>query len=129
MNIKIKNYIPDAFKIIEDYENSLDAKPIDKELKGYISSLGASILMSGLIPTLAIYAAEDSNSQASRFIILDWIYQLIRNEKNEKPIDNAKAFFQYALSLDPQGQNSIEHEILDASIALKLCLRTFELSK
>ena len=141
MNENIKKYIPVAYKIIQDYENSLEKKPIDKELKGYIPSLGASILMSGLIPSLAIYAAEDNNSQASRFIILDWISRIIGDKINFEPVqnnenekekekanENAVEFFRFILKKNETEQKRIEAEILEATVALKLCIRTFKLS-
>lgn len=127
MNQKIKLLIPKAMKVIEDYELGLSGKKIDKEIKGYISSLGASILMSGLIPTLAVYSAKENNSQASRFIVLDWINKIIRENNIIDSQENALDLFKYALTLN-NNTNTLTQNILDASIALKLSIRTFKLT-
>lgn len=123
MNQKIKDWIPKALDIIEKYESQKG--PIDKEIKGYISSLGAGILMAGLVPTMAVYAAEESNSQASRYIVLDWINQIIRDKSNQNSQQNAKDLLTHVIGL--QNSSQIEQEILNASIALKLSIRTFKL--
>jgi hypothetical protein len=123
MNQKIKDLIPKAMDVIEKYESKKGT--IDKEVKGYIASLGAGILMAGLTPTLAVYAAEENNSQASRHIILDWINQMIRNVNKPKSQDNAKDLLTHVIGL--QNSSQIEQEILNASIALKLSIRTFKL--
>ncbi|HLO54808.1 MAG TPA: type III-B CRISPR module-associated protein Cmr5 [Saprospiraceae bacterium] len=125
MNQKIKDLIPKAMDIIEKYESKKGT--IDKEVKGYISSLGAGILMAGLLPTLAVYAAEENNSQASRHIVLDWINQMIRNVNKPKSQDNAKELLVHVISLKGNTSN-IELDILNASIALKLSIRTFKLT-
>lgn len=127
MNQKIKEYIPKANEILTKYQTSISPKLIDKELKGYIASLGASILMSGLIPTLAVFAADDTNSQAARYLVLDWISKLIRTENKANAQQNAKDFFESALKVP--NELALEQEILNASIALKLCIRTFKLTK
>lgn len=81
---------------------------IQKEYNSYISSLGASISQAGLISTIAYFKKTDSNSKADRIKLLKAIEKLIDKGEIEK---------------------QSKSDILDSAVALKLAIRTFELSK
>ena len=99
---------------------------VAKEYKGYISSMGASIIQSGLIPTLAFYSEKKSsgneNSDADRTKILEIIQEILKKDKT---------LFELAIDLktDSQKLRKLQRDILNVSIALKLALRTFEITK
>lgn len=129
MNKTIENYIPDAMLEIESYERKIQMnnEKIKKEMKGYISSLGASIIMSGLIPTLAFYSSRESSAKGDRSVILKWITNILSKYTPYK-VNPLPDIFKYALK-QTTDKVKLERDILDVSIALKLCIRTFELTQ
>lgn len=101
--------------------------------KGYISSMGASIIQSGLIPTLAFYSENKPEGKAGR------------GEKPKAPLLRilekmlaarysgltSKGLFLLALDLkgQPDELRRLQKDLVNATVALKLALRTFELKK
>jgi len=63
MNEKINNLIPKAIQAIKN-SGIEKASVVKKEYKGYISSMGASIIQAGLLATLAFYQ-NDSGKKAN----------------------------------------------------------------
>lgn len=123
MNKKVNELIPKALKALEDSQVVVNRK-FDKEYKGYISSMGASIIQSGLIATLAFYSSPTSEAGEKRTKLLDAILMLIENNTQGRLLD-------YVLAYTNVGQNKTkidkyEKKISDALIALKLALRTFK---
>lgn len=157
MNEKINSLIPKAIQKIKLSKMEkmvrvekdgnvveINGKPVmegivDKEYKGYISSMGASILQTGLFATIAFYA-NDSGKSAKSSYLLDAILRLINPDyqENDKLITYVieKSLKPNVTKNDIEISNLsfnklylIEEEITDALIALKLALRTFKLSK
>ncbi len=138
MKDKINKLIPEAIDAIEKSHIANDGI-VSKEYKGYISSMGASIMQAGLLPTIAFYA-NDTGKKAHSSYLLDAILRLINPnyQPNEKLIT-------YVISkcLKPQSSGSeistsdldfdklflAEEEIEDALIALKLSIRTFKIKE
>lgn len=122
-------------KLVIKKEADKNKGKVPKEYKGYISSLGASIQQSGLIPTLAFYhdyedkkEERTSGSEQDRRPILD-ILLLLLKEKNIVP-SNTENLFQYAVALDDVAkERRLKKHLLDACVALKLALRTFKMTK
>ena len=125
MNKKIESYIGLAMRELE--KESTDSK-LQKEYKGYIASLGASIRMSGLIPALAFYSSKENSAKADRSKVLQWILNVLKQTDAYQELDKHTGLFQYAL-LKKEENARLQKDILDVSIALKLCIRTFELTK
>jgi len=127
MNKIVQNYIPAAMAQLEKYERLRNIKDlkIEKEMKGYISSLSASIIISGLEPTLAFYSSKENSAKANRAIVLEWISGVLNEEESykSKSIIN---LFKHALEPSTD-KRKLEEDILNAIVALKLCIRTFEL--
>jgi len=124
MNKKVNELIPKALTAITA-SGMVDAGKVDKEYKGYISSMGASIIQSGLIATIAFYSNEQSGSADKRSKLMKAIVKtIISTESNEKLLN-------YVLSGTQNGTNKAEidkHEkqISTTLIALKLAIRTFK---
>ena len=124
MNKKVNELIPKALAAITA-SGMADAGKVDKEYKGYISSMGASIIQSGLIATIAFYSNEQSGSADKRSKLMKAIVKtIISTESNEKLLN-------YVLSGTQNGTNKAEidkHEkqISTTLIALKLAIRTFK---
>lgn len=127
MKNKIEIHLPAAMREIETFYSSNSKKPIKKEYKGYLSSLGASIRMSGLLPTMAVYYNKESN--ADREKVITWVYNIIQPIMNI-PSDN-KTLLAYSIAIqNDQVQSSRLLELIqNISVALKLCIRTFPLTK
>ena len=125
MNNKINELIPKALEAIKNSKMADDSNKVDKEYKGYIASMGASIIQSGLIATLAFYSNEQSGSADKRLKLLDAVIKtFVAPDSNEK-------LLQYVLSQTDIGRNKaekdkFEKQISNTLIALKLALRTFK---
>lgn len=133
MNKKVNELIPKALEAIKQSQMANDANEVDKEYKGYIASMGASIIQSGLIATIAFYSNEQSGSKDKKLKLLTAIHILIANVNNHKLLDfvlnrtkpvNQSSFT--AAQLNNLELNKIENEISNTLIALKLALRTFK---
>jgi len=119
MNKNVEKYIVSAMPILKRETNLI------KEHKGNISSLGASIRMSGLLPAIAFYSAKEERNK-----ILLWIFEILKLDNAFENMDQQKDMLDLALALhDKAERRKLERHIEDASVALKLCLRTFSLSK
>lgn len=134
MKSKIEKHIKAAMKQIDDFYNEQKRNhgnnyKIPKEYKGYLSSLGASILMSGILPTLAVYYSKES--KAERKDVINWVCNIIQPLYNFQ-VNNDKPLLNYAISINnPQNENDklkLIEDILNVSVALKLSIRTFPLN-
>jgi len=91
--------------------------------KGAISSFGASIVMSGLIPTIQFYMASSQNRLTDSMKIVEAIAKII-NTANPSP----DALQQSVLSASNNAANLfiLKKQIIDAAIALKIMMRTYQ---
>lgn len=111
-------------------ENNCD---IEEAYNGSIASLGVSIAMSELRPSLAIYYQDKPNSatrpKANRRSVLDVIARIITKD-NDCPQDFsqdgnfAENFFRYAVKTDDA---YLKQEVIECAIALKQVVRTYNL--
>lgn len=100
---------------------------IPKEFKSYISSFGASVIQSGLIPTLAFYSNSEGASE-DRGLILEAIYKIL-NIKSESENLLKYVVEKYEDYKDYKDDKELLIEkIMDAATALKLAIRTYKLS-
>jgi len=113
----IEKYIPDTMKVLErTFENST----IPSAYNGYISSFGASIIQSGLLPTLALFENTNSSTKENKEYLSYIIMQVISGNEDDKSL------LRYCLDKD---ETLVKQQILDISVALKLSIRTFKLDK
>jgi len=125
MNKKVNELIPKALKAIKDSNMANASNEVEKEYKGYISSMGASIIQSGLLATLAFYSNEQSGSVDKRRNLLKAIVKTLLGVNSNNKLLN------YVLAGSNNGRNKteidkFEKQISEALIALKLALRTFK---
>jgi CRISPR-associated protein Cmr5 len=117
-------------EIIAVKEKMADKGTINKAYKGYISALGAGIIQSGLLPTLAMYKGnEDSDKKkANTGCLLAAIFKVIEANPSSVVLPNDD-IFEYALRVmqEPDNRQGVINEIMHASIAVKLAIRTFKL--
>ena len=141
MNHKVNKLIPIAIQAIKDSQMAQNGV-VDKEFKGYISSMGASIMQTGLLATLAFYA-NDEGKKANSSDLLKAIYQVITGNRTDQKSDLIRWVIRSSLkdTVDP-GKEEIEiddldmdkmyikeQEISDALVALKLALRTYKIKE
>lgn len=142
MNEKINKLIPVAMQAIKD-SGMFEEDRVPKEFKGYISSMGASIIQAGLLATLAFYA-NDEGKKAKSSYLLKAIYQVVKGEKaadknalirwviDSSLRDECRLNNNNEVGIDDMDLDKmylLEKEIADALVALKLALRTFKISE
>ena len=111
-------------------ENNCD---IEEAYNGSIASLGVSIAMSELRPSLAIYYQDKPNSathpKSNRRSVLDVIARIItKDTENSWDFSQegkyAENFFRYALTTE---NSNLKREVIECAIALKQVVRTYNL--
>lgn len=114
----IEAYIP---KVMEVLGRAFPEGVISSSYNGYISSFGASIVQSGLLPTLALFENTDASTKENKEYLSYLIVQVLTNS------DEDRSLLHYALS--KKNDKMIKQNILDIAVAIKLCIRTFKLEK
>jgi len=144
MNKEVNDLIPKAIEAIR--KNLAEGSEVEKEYNGYVASLGASIIQSGLLPTLSFYTdVSDVHGKLTpgqrKNKLLKAIFSLIDQDKSEsmtlldyaimqidpnfKVDDASYPFSQY--KPDKNKERIITRNIVNASLAIKLALRAFKL--
>lgn len=97
---------------------------VPSSYKGAISSFGASLIMSGLIPTIQFFMSDSNNRDSDHSKIIAAIAKIIY----ESPNDNADFMKNEVLRLADNNieRNKLRNKIADAAIALKIMLRTYQ---
>jgi len=113
---RIESYIPKAIELLT--KEFPDGK-IAKAYNSYISSFGASIIQSGLKPTLAVFENTNASTKEDKSYLTKLILKLLPNAKGE-------SLLKFVLA-NKEKEEYLKNEIIDIAIALKLSIRTFEL--
>ena len=101
---------------------------IEDSYNGQTAGFGVSVAMSGLLPTLAIYYQDASDSRIiDRRKILLAIGKMIQKDKPELQIFDAESLLRVAMRCDPSIVNQLKQEVIDCAIALKQVIRTYKL--
>lgn len=112
-------------------ENNCD---IEEAYNGSIASLGVSIAMSELRPSLAIYYQDKPNSatrpKANRRSVLDVIARIVTKDTDNPQWDFsnnnkfAENLFRYAVTSEDA---NLKQEVIECAVALKQVVRTYNL--
>ena len=116
-----------------------------KEYDGYIASMGASIINSGLLPTLSFYTDihnknDKKPKEARRYKLLKTLFKVVDNDRANN-LD--KGLLEYTLSEVYEDYNStasvgnlgqkneqklrtLKNRVLESAVAVKLAMRNFE---
>jgi len=113
----IEAYIPQTMKVLE---SAFPEGKIASAYNGYISSFGASIIQSGLLPTLALFENTDASTKENKEYLSYLIIQVLTQSEDDRSL------LHYALQ---DKDTQLKQRILDIAVALKLCIRTFTLEK
>ncbi len=99
---------------------------IASQYNGYISSFGAAVIQSGLLPAVAFNENKSANSEQDRPKLMKAILEIVKGEavgENDKLIN-------YVIdSKDSDKEILTKRRVLNAAIALKLAIRTFDLKE
>ena len=112
---RIEGYIPKAIEILnQEFSDGV----IQSAYNGYISSFGASVLQSGLLPTLALFENTNASNKENKEYLSYLIVRILTDSSDDRSL------LRYVIH-----HNTSREEILDISIAIKLSIRTFRLDK
>ena len=106
-------------------ENGLIHKYIPKEYKGYISSFGAAIIQSGLLPALYFNHGSEGSTE-DREKLMDAVFYILKNGYNITASENNLLKYAKEQARDNE-LKKVKNQILDAATALKLVIRTYKL--
>lgn len=143
MKKRIEKYIPDAIRLIKDVKIADEEGNVNNEFNGYFSSFGAAIVQSGLRPALAFFSNIKKGKTEDRAKIMVAIYLLVvpmkaqealqqkitlLQKKEDQEKERILALLNYVLNHEAE-EKLLKAKIIDASIALKLAVRTYNLKK
>ena len=110
-NKTIEKLIPNAISLFQKF-------PKEKVYQGYLASFGPTVITSGLVQAVAFYAADEKKNK-----VIKVMFELIKENLNTDKTT--------LLEVLNEGENyknyALKNRILEASIACKLAIRTFEL--
>lgn len=113
----IENYIPKAMEVLDDeFQDGI----IPSAYNGYISSFGASMIQSGLKPTLALFENTNAKTKESKEYLTYIILRVLTGKKDDISL------LRYVMK---KNEELMKQKIMDISIAIKLSIRTFKLDK
>ena len=115
----IEKYIPEAMKVLQ---KEFPQGVIPSTYNGYISSFGASIIQSGLKPTLALFENTNANTKEDKSYLTKIILQILQTNAEETSL------LRYVLA-NSKDEEYLKQQILDIAVAVKLSIRTFKLKK
>jgi CRISPR type III-B/RAMP module-associated protein Cmr5 len=121
------------YGLCTDAVGNEDGKTIPGVYKGYIAAMGSAITQSGLLPTLAYYS-EKSSSKDDRMdgdpkLLLNLILVMLRKRDSSIKADTLLKLAIERYKMGYPDLRRLQQEIITASIALKLAMRTFTLDK
>lgn len=127
MKKRIENYIQPALEQIRQ-RLSNDSQEVNEKYDGYASSLGPTIINSGLKPALSLYTDIKRNERPKRVEILQIISIMLQSGGEPIPApDEETSLLDYAINPQNAGNEiALRENIMDAIIALKLAFRNFK---
>ena len=129
-----------AILIIDKFKEELGMEA-DRELKmakSYIQSFGPAIINNGLLPAIAFYEKNETQSEGTRYYTMRMVYYMLcpKNEKDEIKFKNEKDYkpllmnhvlekMESIIKLNDINIKKAEKEIIKAVIALKTVIRLY----
>ena len=114
----IESYIPQA---IDTLQETFGKEKIPSEYNGYISAFGASVIQSGLKPTLALFENDSAQSKSEKKKLITIMLHVLLGKKSTE-----RSLLAYVLA---NNESLLKPKILDVAVAVKLSIRTFSLNK
>ncbi len=124
---KVDSLIPKAIEAITNAFGVEIGGKVRNEYRGYISSFGTAVRMSGIKTAVCIYSKK-TESDEDKSKIVRMIYYMLNDSGDNENIDENKAK-EYLLEKIKEDEIKAKNEILEAAVAIKLALNLFELEK
>ena len=121
--------IPTAFDAVAK-QGLVEGGKISKQYNGYIASFGASVVLSGMLMSL-IYNHRSSTdehqvrSEKDKLPLMKTMFQVVKTYRNDLTSKSKDLLAYYQTCPD---KRLLKSQILDAAVAIKLVIRTFELN-
>lgn len=119
----INEEIAYAYEALADKKIAVKGK-IDKTYRGQISTFGAAITMGSLFPAIAFFS-EKGGASVDRQRLMDAILFVLKKRDSDIKENN---MYDYAANRKNNAAKCKE-DILNATIALKLAMNLYDLSK
>jgi CRISPR/Cas system CMR-associated protein Cmr5 small subunit len=117
--------IPGAIASVTSCKIADTQGEVDGAYNGYISSLGASIISAGLLPSL-IFFSHKGGSQAERPAVISAIGEILKKYHFLKQSDHLLQIIETMVKDNNNAELArMSSLIADAAVALKLAIRTF----
>jgi len=126
MKNRVENYLPAALEAVEKI--ILDGDPngtVPRPFKGYISSFGAAVIQTGLLPAIAFYSVKGGAEEERGKVIKAIRYILQTNKVID---DNIESLLKFLVD-NKENSEYYKDYVMDAATALQLALRTFKIEK
>ena len=94
----------------------------DNRFKGYISSFGASVVQSGLLPTVIFYEKEESGEAKDRPKVVEALVHILNNRNNNMVGSKLST---YIIRNGNSCGNEFIEEVTNCMVAMKLALRMY----
>lgn len=123
---RLDKLIPMAIKVIEDVKIAQGGK-VNKTFHGYMASFGANMALTSPLAA-AIFFEDNDKSKESRDLVPKAILSLLQREKLYEIIPEDKGKLSNFLIRHANGgavPKVLINELVAASVALKMALRTF----
>lgn len=125
---RIEKYIPVALNVLaKETVGIVRDNKIDKTYNGYISAFGASIISSGLLPTMIFYSKKaEGNENADRSLILVALEKMLKSDEIGF-LSPEKTLLKEVI--ERHNEVRFKQKIQECAIALKLAIRTYPQTK
>lgn len=114
---KIDQLIPKAMEKLATLSKN---DVIDKVYQGYLASFGPTVISSGLLQTVMFYSGDKEKNK-----VIEIMYALIKENLHS----DTKTMQEFLTQNGNYKSYAIKNKILEANIACKLSIRTFELKE
>ena len=123
----IQRLIPHAIKAVEEAGIANAQGKVATEFNGYVSSFGASIISSGLLPT-AIFYSQKKNANEDRANIVKAIEYVIQKDTENDSFDLLESVKDLYTSkpVNQQAVRRLSTQVENSLVAIKLAIRIFE---
>jgi len=106
-------------------------QPVIGEYEGYIAGLGATVINMGIKPAIAAYCGNPpkDRKKPSRKRVIDAIAKTLMIEGAENADALLKKVIDNENSLTKSEMKTLREDIVNASVALKILIRTYPINK
>ncbi len=129
---KIEYLIPAALQAIDTHLVGNYQDKIPEGYQGAVAGFGSSLLQMGLLPTLAVYCDKDNKSSIDRptFLkVLKFIITHADSRFSAKHMIDDKQLLLHSAIQEGFPKDEFKEQLLQASLAFKLAIRTYKLVK